>query len=57
MVFGIFPASGGLGGSAVESLSSFESSILIARNPDKLKHLEARGATLRILRQADYDKY
>ncbi|GAA5830548.1 hypothetical protein JCM5353_002907 [Sporobolomyces roseus] len=53
MVFGIFPASGGLDGSAVESLSTFESSILIARNPGKLKHLEARGATLR---QADSDE-
>jgi len=52
MVFGIFPASGGLGGGVIDTLSSFNSAILIARKPEKLKHLEAKGATLR---QADYD--
>lgn len=52
---GIFPASGGLGGSIVKHLSKLVPAselILIARKPEKLAELEKAGATIR---QADYD--
>ncbi|KAJ5198583.1 uncharacterized protein N7498_007700 [Penicillium cinerascens] len=52
---GVFPASGGLGGSIVKHLSKLVPAsqlILIARKPEKLAELEKSGATIR---QADYD--
>lgn len=53
---GIFPASGGLGGSIVNHLSNLVPAsqlVLIARKPEKLEHLRQAGATVR---QADYDE-
>lgn len=53
---GIFPASGGLGGSIVNHLSKLLPApqlILVARKPEKLDDLRQAGATVR---QADYDE-
>lgn len=53
---GVFPASGGLGGSIVSHISKLVSAsqlVLIARHPEKLIDLSRAGATVR---QADYDE-
>lgn len=52
---GVFPASGGLGGSTVKHLLSLvpaSNVVLIARNPDKLAAESRQGA---VVRRADYD--
>jgi uncharacterized protein YbjT (DUF2867 family) len=52
---GIFPASGGLGGSTVKHLLPLvppADLVLIARHPDKLATESATGA---VVRRADYD--
>lgn len=52
---GIFPASGGIGGSTVKHILSRVSPVnlvLIARQPNKLNYAEALGAQVR---RADYD--
>lgn len=52
---GVFPASGGLGGSTVQHLLSLvpaSNLVLIARNPDKLAAESRHGA---VVRRADYD--
>ncbi|KAH7009547.1 hypothetical protein EDB80DRAFT_838287 [Ilyonectria destructans] len=52
---GIFPASGGLGGSTLRHLLGLVPAndvVLVARNPDKLNKEKAAGA---IIRKADYD--
>ncbi|KAJ5338367.1 hypothetical protein N7452_005095 [Penicillium brevicompactum] len=52
---GIFPASGGLGGSTLSHLLRLVPAnevVLVARSPEKLKKEEATGA---IVRKADYD--
>jgi Predicted nucleoside-diphosphate-sugar epimerases len=52
---GIFPASGGLGGSTLRHLLEQVPSnevVLIARSPEKLSKEKAAGATIR---KADYD--
>ncbi|KAJ5633308.1 NmrA-like family protein [Penicillium lividum] len=52
---GVFPASGGLGGSVVQHLQTLVPAselILIARNPSRLSDAKKAGATIR---QADYD--
>lgn len=53
---GVFPASGGLGGSTINHLSKLVPAsqlILIARKPEKLIDFEKAGSTVR---HADYDK-
>ncbi|OQD68551.1 hypothetical protein PENDEC_c034G05871 [Penicillium decumbens] len=53
---GVFPASGGLGGSTINHLSKLVPAsqlILIARKPEKLVDFEKAGSTVR---HADYDK-
>lgn len=53
--FGIFPASGGLGGSTLKHLLGLVPAnevVLIARSPEKLSKEKAAGA---IIRKADYD--
>lgn len=53
---GIFPASGGLGGSTLRHLLKLipaDNVVLVARSPEKLGKEEAAGATVR---KADYDK-
>lgn len=52
---GIFPASGGIGGSTLNHLLGLVPAnkvVLIARNPEKLNKEKAAGA---IIRKADYD--
>jgi uncharacterized protein YbjT (DUF2867 family) len=52
---GIFPASGGLGGSTLSHLLGrvpANEVVLVARSPEKLNKEEATGA---IVRKADYD--
>lgn len=53
---GIFPASGGIGGSTLRHVLKLVSAgdvVLVARNPEKLSREENAGA---IVRKADYDK-
>ena len=53
---GIFPASGGLGGSTLKHLLRLVPAnevVLVARSPEKLGKEKAAGA---IIRKADYDK-
>lgn len=58
-MFGIFPASGGLGGSTLQHLfpllhpAEHSQVVLIARNPDKLAAQKELGA---VTRRADYDE-
>lgn len=52
---GIFPASGGLGGSTLRHLLGLVPAnevVLVARNPEKLNKEKAAGT---IVRKADYD--
>lgn len=52
---GIFPASGGLGGSTLKHLLELvpaKEVVLVARRPEKLSKEKAAGA---IIRKADYD--
>jgi uncharacterized protein YbjT (DUF2867 family) len=52
---GVFPASGGLGGSTVQHLLPLvpaSNLVFIARNPDKLAAESRQGA---VVRRADYD--
>ncbi|OQE18719.1 hypothetical protein PENSTE_c017G03487 [Penicillium steckii] len=52
---GVFPASGGLGSSVVNHLTTLVPAsqlTLIARSPERLAHIKEAGATVR---QADYD--
>lgn len=52
---GIFPASGGIGGSTLRHLLGLVPAnevVLVARNPEKLSKEKAAGA---IIRKADYD--
>lgn len=54
-IIGVFPASGGIGGSTVKHLLSrlpSSSLVFIARSPEKLKSLPVGEA---VLRRADYD--
>lgn len=52
---GVFPASGGIGGSTLKNLLTRlppNDLILVARSPEKLKSAALQGATVR---KADYD--
>lgn len=52
---GVFPASGGIGGSTLKNLLTRlppSDLVLVARHPEKLESAASQGATVR---QADYD--
>lgn len=54
---GIFPASGGLGGSTLRHLLKLvpaDNAVLVVRSPEKLGKEKAAGATVR---KADYDNF